>query len=142
MKSKQEVIQEAWGKVAFGWFDLDMKSWDENNEGWYARWQDTGKVFRNFLSDYSRRFLDCRDDVINLNGWFWPKALDGIETNNGWIRIESEGDLPKVDGDYFVVWKVGDDVQVSAVSYDVDQPEYWHGVTHYQAVIKPLPPIY
>jgi hypothetical protein len=24
-----------------------------------------------------------------------PKSLDGIENNNGWIKIESKDDLPK-----------------------------------------------
>lgn len=56
MKSKKEVIQEAWGEVAFGWFDMDMKAWDESQEGWYSRWKHTGKVYRNLLSDYSKLF--------------------------------------------------------------------------------------
>lgn len=142
MKSKQEVIQEAWGKVAFGWFDLDMKSWDENNEGWYARWQDTGKVFRNFLSDYSRRFLDCRDDVINLNGWFWPKVLDGIENNNGWTRIESEEDLPKESGKYWVIYKDCKYKESQAIFSKGKGWDCFLKVTHYQPIIKPEAPIY
>ena len=28
-------------------------------------------------------------------GYFRPKSLKGIENNNGWIRIESEADLPE-----------------------------------------------
>ncbi|MCW8311458.1 hypothetical protein K7A41_09505 [Sphingobacterium sp. InxBP1] len=128
MKSKQEVIQEAYG------------------EHW-------PKVEKDIIQECYICLINERSTLVPWNGilmishktdnhLYMPASLKGIETNNGWTRIEGEADLPKVDGDYFVVWKVGDDVQVSAVSYDVDQPEYWHGVTHYQAVIKPLPPIY
>ncbi|WP_313266529.1 hypothetical protein [Sphingobacterium sp.] len=127
MKSKQEVIQEAW-VIAVG-----VERYESIKDE---------LVLDGFLHFQPSSLKDTDTKIIDGLPFYRPKSLAGIETNNNWIRIESDADLPKEDGDYFVVWKVGDDVQVSAVSYDVDQPEYWHGVTHYQAVIKPLPPIY
>lgn len=69
-----------------------------------------------------------------------PKTLNGIETNNGWIRIESESDLPKeecqcfiiVKGEVFFDYYNGNDFDLYVKSY----------VTHYQPITKPKPPIY
>ena len=39
-------------------------------------------------------FEYCSDDILKWR----PKALKGIEDNNGWIKIESVEDLPKEEG--------------------------------------------
>lgn len=145
MKSKQEVIQEAWGETVYPGLDMDMKLWDEDDDGWYDHWKETGKVYRNFLNDHNKRFIDLRNDIINLNGWFWPKEIDGIETNNGWTRIESEEDLPKEDGTYYVMTKDGMKslywMNGMGKRYNVKK---WmeYKPTHYQLEVVPKPLIY
>ncbi len=144
MKSKQEVIQEAWGETVYPGLDMDMKSWDEEGDGWYKHWKETGKVYRNFLNDHNKRIIDLRDDIINLNGWFWPKSLDGIENNRGWTRIESESDIPKEITECYVF---DDDGDISCFTFGFDsQKDYSEvvncGITHYQPIIKPEAPIY
>jgi len=67
-----------------------------------------------------------------------PKSLQGIENNNGWIKIES--DLPEETECHF---------------YDIKNKDYWTAMvdefgdfaystkaTHYQPITKPQPPIY
>lgn len=75
------------------------------------------------------------------------EAFKGIETNNGWIRIESEADLPKETGQYWAI--------VNA-DFGIDILNYWSGarkfedietenrvfVTHYQPIQKPKKPIF
>ena len=151
MKSKQEVIQEAWGETVYPVLDMDMKSWDEEGDGWYKHWKETGKVYRNFLNDHNKRIIDLRDDIININGWFWPKALDGIENNRGWTRIESEADLPQIAGydfkrKYFTVvdGKIRDDVIFNVVFGEWRMVQGCKitkmNVTHYMDInIPPLP---
>ena len=72
-----------------------------------------------------------------------PKSLAGIETNNGWIRIESKDDLPKEDGLYFVYREKLDETE----SFDVFKNKGWSElnsnlVTHYQPITIPKPPIF
>ena len=65
-----------------------------------------------------------------------------IEDNNGWIKIESEEDLPK-DGHYWVITKEGI-LTDSPKDKDLFQDNsYWlSNFTHYQPIVKPKPPIY
>lgn len=71
-----------------------------------------------------------------------------IEANNGWIKIESENDLPKVDIDcHFIFLKNKGKYQTFGV-FDKRLDSFWSGsiritnITHYQPIIKPQPPIY
>lgn len=145
MKSKQEVIQQHY---------IDLLNADKffklkphiDEDGWCLMFDQRGEkvspvfIELGFTTDPSGITVDAG----NKEGCMvWrPKNLQGIETNNGWTRIESEKDFPKENGDYFVVWKAGEDVIISAVSYDIDNPEHWNGVTHYQPIVKPAAPLY
>lgn len=106
---------------------------------------------------YGEYFEKCNPDE---NGWFWseniifsfcknwdkigyrktlrfrPKSLSGIENNNGWVKIESEVDLPREELDYFILYK--NEVQYfSGRICDLNEH-----ATHYQPIKKPEPPIY
>ena len=78
-----------------------------------------------------------------------PKSLAGIETNNEWIRIDSEKDLPEQGGEYHVVikGKLDKAVYVKSNRWLVNGNDYpkttqTHGISHYQPIIKPKPPIF
>lgn len=83
--------------------------------------------------------------------WFRPKSLDGIDNNNGWIKIESEDDLPK-DGswaEYHVYARDGvfinnENIGIDSYWYMDDNKikEWLDDYTHYQPIQKPKPPIY
>lgn len=101
----------------------------------------------------------CRDGKLRPKGSiahgvtkYCPSSLEGIETNNGWTRIESEADLPKESTYCWFILKGVDKIQygrfilsLSNVKrfflYDGDNYNYSE-VTHYQPIIKPQPPIY
>ncbi|MCZ2084835.1 MAG: hypothetical protein LC112_11235 [Flavobacteriales bacterium] len=60
--------------------------------------------------------------------------------NNGWIKILSETDLPK-DEDEFWVFE-NNEVTKTKRKIGIDNNDYWwlNNITHYQPLIKPLPP--
>lgn len=60
--------------------------------------------------------------------------------NNGWIKIESQDDLPKEDSYYYVVYKNGN-VSNGPISLKILTDNNYI-ITHYQPIIKPKPPIY
>jgi len=61
--------------------------------------------------------------------------------NNGWIKIESEADLPKAYGYYFEFDNLSNDVNI--IQFRLENIVYWiENVTHYQPITKPLKPIY
>jgi len=89
-------------------------------------------------------------DVIEIDfkGKFQrPKSLQGIENNNGWVKIESEADLPKESGVYEAcineeyIGRINFSKEFNEWScvYDSDNLRF---PTHYQPIIKPQPPIY
>lgn len=127
MKTKQEVIQEAWGE----YYDSIQDELDK--DGW--------------LHSAVRPDIDLDLDVeLQNNNWIIgeseyirPKSLQGIEDNNGWIRIESEDDLPK--DLVYLYSEYGDIIKGHLFNHYgyYAQPKY---ITHYQPIIKPKPPIY
>lgn len=80
-------------------------------------------------------------------GLIRPKSLQGIENNNGWIKIESEEDLPK-DSAYY--WIVTNSKNIHLTEYEVDFKQFFtkdyayndYEITHYQQIDKPKSPIY
>lgn len=85
-----------------------------------------------FLATSDGEFIDCK---------IRPKSLQGIEDNNGWIRIESEEDLPKKGANCHFILKNG----VCGIFVDIGDSEYLtlrNRGTHYQPIEEPLKPIY
>ena len=71
-----------------------------------------------------------------------------LKPNNGWIKIEREQDLPKENGDYWVVWNGKIIIQYW---YSSDNPhadiqkqnsDWMKIVTHYQPIEQPKHPLY
>ena len=113
--TKEETIKEAYGE----YFNKDI-----NENGW--------------CSNHSVRIrMDSMEIERSRFGWR-PKSLSGIEKNNGWIKIESESDLPKETDNYFVVNELG----ILMRGFCIGEINHWKDITHYQPVINPKPPIY
>ncbi|MDV4026523.1 hypothetical protein CMT52_19535 [Elizabethkingia anophelis] len=70
------------------------------------------------------------------------KILRGIETNNGWTRIESEEDLPKYNsaGDFYVMSNEGNKVLLNGGNA-VRNAYRLKTITHWQ-LIETKPPIF
>ena len=81
--------------------------------------------------DYKQHLEDCYVSILDSE----------YENNNGWIKVESEEDLPK-DGDLFWVIEKGYDYPLLEPMYH-DESEYWiQCYTHYQPIVKPKLPIH
>ena len=80
MEAKQKAIQEVYG------FLNDMI--DENGWATYAI-DEVGESGIEPFGDY-----EVQSEKDGVTVWR-PLSLQGIENNNGWIKIENEADLPK-----------------------------------------------
>ena len=129
LEAKQEAIKnvygECWEKVKDY---VDENGWIDNS------------IPKFTFGQLKNLDLEYKNDVF-----FRPKSLQGIENNNGWIKIESEKDLPKESGLYFGKdYEFGTDMTF----FDFETKEwedssgYLLNITHYQPIEKPKPPIY
>ena len=137
--TKEEKIKEAWG-VYFEHLSEHATKHALENEGFcYVPACTLGLILRK----YGEEWLETNKDLKNR-----PKSLKGIETNNGWIKIESEDDLPK-DENIVEFW-VYDDEEIVSAKFMYESKRWYHDVnlnlrlfpTHYQPIFKPKPPIY
>jgi hypothetical protein len=135
--TKQEKIKEAYGEY-----------WEEirsfvNDEGYFDN------IRFSELKNY-RVKLDYCDFDMNNNDFYvpmWrPKSLQGIENNNGWIKIESEADFPKeTRNTQYHVFKFSNQYKHIINNFSESEVKYlWEQeeITHYQPITKPQPPIY
>jgi hypothetical protein len=121
--TKEEKITQAYGK------HYELCKPDE--DGWT-------KVSE-YLGGYE--FLDDAIEYFDFNvsdNWR-PLSLYGIENNNGWIKINSESDLPEQGGEY-IVFRMS---KKSTATYcksdrwmvpenDYPKTTFKHGITHYR----------
>ena len=128
LEAKQEAIKKAYGEY---FIHADINGWIKF--GMYCP-SDLG------IEDY--------DEIVDTIGIWRCKSLQGIENNNGWIRIESEEDLPKEEIDlHFIFEKNNGRFQTFGV-WDNKIKSFYSGalkisnVTHYQPIEKPKPPIF
>jgi hypothetical protein len=125
--TKEEIIAKAYGKY-----------WEQvknyvNLNGWVK----ITDIKDNNIND---EIYNLSIDVIESPRRIRPKSLQGIENNNGWIKIESENDLPKEDVDY---WVVNADGEIVEMEYFQKYKSFTEeDVSHYQPIVKPLNPIY
>ena len=128
LEAKQEAIKKAYGE----YLEEVRRCIDE--KGWCSF--NLKKYFKEDLID-SKVY---RDKLL-----YRPKSLQGIENNNGWIKVESEADLPKNDDDYWVMTSIKDD-EVQQLSNLIVirclNLEKNIKITHYKPIEKPKSPIY
>ena len=143
--NKEEKIQDAYGEYweevkdyvnENGFIDYGLKGWNEATGTSNMSVSDMHRICRGYENMQS----------VNEKGYPWkqtcrPKSLQGIEDNNGWIKIESEDDLPK-EGNIFWVMKIGYRYPIIETLYNNDAKYWIDTFTHYQPIIKPEPPIY
>ena len=132
--TKQEVIKTEWLRLGFEPEQVE----DNGFCDYYA-----------LPTDFDLHQFDCiysydKEDIIKVR----PKSLQGIENNNGWIKIESEADLPKKSCS---CWIEVDELEINTpfwYNHDTTQFYFKHiiytisEVTHYQPINKPLKPLY
>lgn len=137
--SKEQVIKQAWVKA------VGVDRYENLKEE---------LILNGFLhfQPYALKNTDVK--IIDGLSFYRPKSLQGIENNNGWIKIESEDDLPKEDMDCFYITKYSENIIPGC--FRLHSYKGWRNmftvdhniavglghVTHYQPIIKPKPPIY
>ena len=129
--TKEEKIKEAWGLYFEHLGEHAKKHALENNGYCSAPSITLGLILRR----HGEEWLETNKDLKNR-----PKSLQGIEDNNGWIKVESEADLPKESYNYWVFQNDG--LIQSMKEYELNKKYYNIEATHYQPIQKPKPPIY
>ena len=127
--TKQEIIKKEYGD--------NFESCKPDENGWCNEHKFI-VAFGFFNEDYDE--TNHQRDKIRL------KSLQGIEDNNGWIKIESESDLPKEKGNFYTMdrfYETNPCMEFFDPDNLVSMNERWmYRFTHYQPIIKPKPPIY
>lgn len=133
--AKEKAIREAYGERYEGL----KQHLDEN--GWFPDEVLGEEIW--VLSECERR-VEHKTFVTDV---FWRiSGLEGVETNNGWTRIESEADLP-TDGTlkYHSAWfKDGKltNYEIRPLHELYRQFNVFDSINVYQPIVKPQPPIY
>lgn len=141
LEAKQEAIKKTYGEH---WEYLKNFI---NEDGVFIG--DTDMISDKLFGEWA--FIGLAKDINSekLISGSRPKSLKGIENNNGWIRIESEADLPKLKSaeelNCFI--KASDDERIGMGIFAFGRFMTFFGneyanVTHYQPIEKPKPPIY
>lgn len=135
-KTKQEVIEQAygdhWSSVASS---VDENGWCESHEAFIPARHRVA-----YLKITPKEYL--RKGSYHTH---WrPGALSGIETNNGWIKIESLDDLPENGLMYKVVHdngRIGFSKDTSGWVF-TDEEGFYASITHYKIYIEDQSPLY
>lgn len=101
------------------------------------------------VEEYGLNFLEGTyhnsDQYDEGMGYWRPKELQGIESNNGWLSIEFHG-FPNKDCRCWVQNMSGNIFETrfneEMNKFIIDESVSFIPVTHYQEIIKPLPPLY
>jgi len=134
MKTKEEVIQIAW--------DLFGVDSNESYDGWISAEYIPEEAILSGMLDLK----NFRTSTDYDEPFYRPKSLQGIESNNGWISINSEKDLPTI-GTFYTILSFDENI----VEREFPHPkftlefnkEWWlKYVTHYQEKIMPNKPLH
>lgn len=129
--AKEKVIREAYQKLGFIWIKIEHMVTEDGVIILPSPQLKKLEGYDNLISDKDH-YVSFGNSGLKLI----PSCLKGVYNNNGWIRIESEADFPKVIGFYWVASK---DFYATQCHYE-DIRYGYH--THYQPILKPEPPIY
>ena len=138
LDAKQEAIKKAYGEH---WERLNNFI---NEDGVFIG--DTDMISDELFNEWA--FIGSSKDINSekLISGSRPKSLKGIENNNGWMRIESEADLPKegmhhsilLDSECINGYRNYDVI----VFYEVNSKFRKKEISHYQPIEIPKTPIY
>ena len=123
LEAKQEAIKKAYGE---NYIHADINGW-----------------IRHLMYCPSDLGIENYDD---MDGFWRCKSLQGIENNNGWIKIQSEADLPKermhevilLDEECMEGYRNYDVI----VFYEVNSRFRKKEISHYKPIEKSKVPIY
>ena len=137
LEAKQEAIKNAYGEH---WEYLKNFI---NEDGVFIG--DTDMISDKLFGEWA--FIGSAKDINSekLISGSRPKSLQGIENNNGWIKIENEDDLPKNDMYVHIIFNKKANIAFlcNGEFYNLNKVKYYkEGVTHYQPIEKPKLPIY
>jgi len=129
--TKQEKIKEVYGEF----YDKLKNEISENGYVFQGHLLSLGSDTYEFIS----KKLDLVRNVTSL----MPKSLVGIHDNNGWIKIDSENDLPKENTNCHILYTDGSySTDLFLTTTNQFRSNSWKYITHYQPIVKPEPPIY
>lgn len=133
MENKQRIIKEAYGEL---WETLKDSI---NSDGVFVG--DTDIINDKLFNQWSFIGATHSIDGGRIVSGSRPKALKGIESNNGWVKINDKNDLPKESGVFHIIDLEG---RITYFMYtkgsnDSTMLKYF---THYQLIIKPEKPLY
>ena len=141
---------------------LDLSKLSEEERLLTPKIIDSQDIFlKDFINDGN--FIDYYDLHFGKYGWTISKNLEDSEKqeitysqfldmmgeikevlqveNNGWIKILSETDLPKeVDQYWFASHNNKIEIRFYNPNWINDRVQFRHRYTHYQPIVKPLPP--
>lgn len=133
-KTKQEAIAAAYLELIS---EEDFNSLTITENGWTDLRNDNNRI--------RRIFRIAKNLVVDQKANIWrPKSLSGIENNNGWVIIDSEFEWDKYN-EFLIFWDSVEKKQIKSFKYSLcefQNKDYKNRFTHYQAIQKPLPPIY
>ena len=140
MKTKQQAIQEAYGEH-WELFENDEQEKILRNNGFCL-------LFSHPLHFELSKFMEIETFAYGIGTSWRPKSLQGIENNNGWLKIESEDDLPKdLTKCHFIIRGYENNNYIGhyydGLFWNSHNEAYsWQVVSHYQPIEKPKPAIY
>lgn len=144
MENKQKAIEKAYGEH----WETVKNYVDENGNiqlGYCgANGIDDAKfvVVNSYGLNFENGIYTNSDSYGEGFGFWRPRSLQGIETNNGWIKIESEDDLPKDDSvNYDMYNKNGRAISDLPLKTIIQLFEKGI-ITHYAIHVQRKPPIY
>lgn len=134
---KQEAIRKAYGNHY-----LDYRHIINENGviiiNWLVAFHNMDKSPNNDLVvDLVDNKIECD---INEEGYIIPKSLLGIHNNNGWISLK--GVINEIPIDTGAIHLYNFNTKEEYISSDVNEFIEIGRFTHYQPIIKPLPPVY
>jgi len=128
--AKQKAIE-----VAYGTYYLEGNSIDEN--GW------TDSVSPGMLNTIPCDYKSLEIEYKRTSHFYRPISLAGIETNNNWISIHSEDDLPKKRCNCWFIDKEKGFILGEFLNNSKEEIKFiLANATHYQIVSEPSKPIY
>lgn len=127
-EAKEKVIREAWGEL---WVYIEA-----NSKAKAQAYMFDGFIFSTHLPasvDQSKLEYRHKTDIVR------PKNLSGMETNNGWTRIDGPETLPATAGSFTVLGKSG---KVESWYYNGNDAFWLEYFTHWRPIEELPLPIY
>ena len=108
--------------IKYAGYLIYYKGWKTSNKSWLKDQNLTELTYSQFLD-----MMGESEEVLQVE-------------NNGWIKIESEADLPKeVDQYWFASHNNKIEIRFYNPNWINDRVQFRHRYTHYQPIVKPLP---